>query len=62
MKWATHSAGKWASPGRAGRRGKIMMPEVAHMGQEERALRENLTEPAIDGQSAVGPFPVHYPA
>ena len=34
VKWATYSGGKWARLGRASRRGKVMMPQVAHMGQE----------------------------
>jgi hypothetical protein len=34
VKWATDSGGKWARLGRASRRGKVMMPQVAHMGQE----------------------------
>ncbi len=35
MKWATDSGGMWAGQGRASRRGKDMMTEVAHMGQEQ---------------------------
>ena len=32
-KWATHSGGMWAGLRRAGRRGSIIISEVAHMGQ-----------------------------
>jgi hypothetical protein len=35
VKWATHSAGKWAGLRKASRRGKDMMTQVAHMGQEK---------------------------
>ena len=35
VKWATHSGGMWAGVRRASRRGKDMMTEVAHTGQEE---------------------------
>ena len=35
VKWATDSGKLWAKPGRASRRGKDIMTEVAHMGQEE---------------------------
>ena len=33
VKWATYSGGKWARLGRASRRGKDIMTEVAHLGQ-----------------------------
>ena len=47
VKWATDSGNKWARRGRASRRGKDIMTEVAHMGQEEKEESRNTSSSRV---------------